>query len=164
MSFEVNDDRVVFNDAYSQKVEFCTDNQGDYYFTIYSNYEARSGDAYRFYIDNKSLVVLFKKFIEKESQLSEKEIRKNPYFLIKQDYIRIANQSKSIIEAESLEIVLYENKIILTFSNKFPSLVRINGVGRMDTYPYFIPLIDLFNEIQNASKEQPSCLRKKSIT
>lgn len=52
-----------------------------------------------------------------------------------------------IMEAPYLKISINGNKIRLTFSNKFPASIRIVAVGRQDHYPFFIPIINLYDAI-----------------
>lgn len=72
---------------------------------------------------------------------------KTPYFIINNNSVRIADQNKHITDSEYVEFDLLKDEIRIIFSEKFPTSIRVTGVGRMDFYPFFIPVIDIFNDM-----------------
>lgn len=151
--FNVDGDKITITDDYNQKFQFLTDGNGDYYFTLYSNHENKSGDGYSFLIDEQNPIFnYFKRFIEQENDyIKDKEalrLHQTPYFIINDNSVKIADQNHSILEAKFIKFYLLENQIRIIFNAKFPTSIRVNGVGRVDHYPFFIPVIDLFNSLQ----------------
>ncbi|MDD2181228.1 MAG: hypothetical protein PHW32_02540 [Bacilli bacterium] len=158
--FEIIDsETIVLTDENKQRVDFITDGNGDYYFMLYSNDEVRSGDYYSFLIDESNIAYkFFRRFVEQEVNYITSEevikINKTPYFIIDNNSVRIADQNRTIIDSEFLKICLFQDKIKLIFSAKYPSSIRINGIGRQDYNPFFIPVIDLFNSLQNTNTKK----------
>ena len=152
---KMDKDKITIIDEQNQRLEFSTDGRHeDYYFTLFSNFEARPGDYYSFIIDNNNPVYgYFKWFLEREIDYANDEMIKTlhptSYFVIDDNSARIADQNRSVIESEFMKICLLDNKIKIIFSEKYPASIRVNGLGRRDHYPYFIPVIDLFNALQN---------------
>ena len=152
---EVDNDKIYLVDEDSQRIMFSTDGNGDYYFTLYSNREARSGDYYPFFIDEASPIYpTIKSFIEQEIDYSKDEqVSRTPYFIIEDNSVRIADQNQTMIDAEWVKLEMQPDKIRIVFSEKFPASMRVVGVGRHDHYPFFLPVIDLYDALQLVAKE-----------
>jgi len=151
----VDKNSITITDKFNQKLEFWADGNGDYYFTLFSNHEARSGDYYPFIIDESNPTYnYFKWFIEQEINYISDELTyvmcKTPYFIVAGNSVRIANQNKSIMESESMEFRLLEKEIRIIFTEKFPASIRVSGGERQDCYPFFTPVIELFNLLGNS--------------
>ena len=151
---EIENNKISIVDEYNQIFEFMADENGDYYFMLYSPLKDKSEGYCSFLIaNNHPSYNGFKQFIEQEISymMSDKcnALLQNSYFVINNNSVRIADQNRPIADSEFVEFTLLENGISIIFSKRFPASIRVTGVGRMDFYPFFIPVIDLLNNMQD---------------
>lgn len=148
---KIEDKKISIIDDYNQIFEFIADENGDYYFSCYSPF--KNDNNYSFSISCQHFIYnCFKRFIEQEINYMKDDrniLCQTPYFIINNSSVRIADQNKHITDSEYVEFDLLEDEIRIILSKKFPTSIRVTGVGRMDFYPFFIPVIDLFNNMQN---------------
>lgn len=104
--------------------------------------------------ENDPSYFLFKSFIEKEIEYSkDPKVNKSSYFIINENSVTVADQNATRINAEWLRFSLLDKTIKLSFSAKFPASIKVVALGRRDHYPYSIPVVDLFYNLQTNIKK-----------
>ena len=93
MFLNVKNDDIIIKDNNNQQINFFSDGYGDYYFTLYTKHEARSGDGYKFIIEKDSeLYKLFELFVEQEIDCLTKTTYKSAYFIINKNSVKLSDQ------------------------------------------------------------------------
>lgn len=152
----IREDKIYLDGEDNQKIMFYNLND-DYYLTLYSDREARSGDYYSFTVNNdNSIYNPIKTFIEKEIDCSKDEsVKKTPYFLINNSSVKIADQDQTIIDADWVKFEMLPDKIKIEFSDKFPVSIKIGN-----HQSFLIPIVELFDQLKISLKENVNSYQK----
>lgn len=140
-----------------QRFDFSSDENGDYYFTLFC---FNKNNNYVFLINNDDeAYLIFKNFIQSLSHIKKSNNVLNEYIIVKNNSVTFYDQNNTKDCANFVTFKLLEDKLLLIFNKPFPKSIRITLLGRQDSYPYTLTILNFFNELQNLKKITIKCLK-----